>query len=222
MNKFKTFLVATLATLALAGCNKSSAPVHEHSYVEVVTKEATCTEAGEKQFVCECGDVEKTEVIPATGHRDTTTEHTAATLDTPAYDTVTCACGESWTENEDAVTVKDVVYAFSTAIGINKIYSASLNDGTPVYYTGGNFGEKEDGSFDASILMTALIENVMPSFDALTAYGDVAEEDGTYYALYTYTSDYTFLVFELDTYDYVNGDTTYIIAQFMGYVYSAQ
>lgn len=40
---------------------------HEHNYVEEVTKEVTCTEAGEKTFTCECGD-SYIEEIEATGH----------------------------------------------------------------------------------------------------------------------------------------------------------
>ncbi len=43
---------------------------HVHKYTETVTKKATCTEDGEKKWICECGDIdmEKTETIPATGH----------------------------------------------------------------------------------------------------------------------------------------------------------
>lgn len=40
---------------------------HTHSYTETVTKEASCTEAGEKTYTCDCGD-SYTEVIPAKGH----------------------------------------------------------------------------------------------------------------------------------------------------------
>ena len=42
-------------------------PPHEHAYTEAVTTEATCTEAGEKTFTCDCGDT-YTEQIEATGH----------------------------------------------------------------------------------------------------------------------------------------------------------
>lgn len=43
---------------------------HTHSYVEEITKEPTCLEAGEKTLTCECGET-KTEVIEATGHEFT-------------------------------------------------------------------------------------------------------------------------------------------------------
>ncbi len=42
-------------------------PPHTHQYTEKVTKEATCTEAGEKTFTCSCGD-SYTEPIVALGH----------------------------------------------------------------------------------------------------------------------------------------------------------
>ncbi len=40
---------------------------HVHSYSEYTSKQPTCTEAGEKTFVCSCGD-SYTEGIPALGH----------------------------------------------------------------------------------------------------------------------------------------------------------
>lgn len=48
------------------GCGELN-PNHKHNYTEKITKEPTCTEAGEKTFTCDCGD-SYTEVIPATGH----------------------------------------------------------------------------------------------------------------------------------------------------------
>ena len=40
---------------------------HIHSYTAVVTTKATCTQAGVKTFICNCGE-SYTSVIPATGH----------------------------------------------------------------------------------------------------------------------------------------------------------
>lgn len=40
---------------------------HKHNYVTTITKEPTCTEAGEKTYTCDCGD-SYTEVIPVKGH----------------------------------------------------------------------------------------------------------------------------------------------------------
>lgn len=42
-------------------------PEHKHSYKETTTKEATCTEGGEKTYTCECGD-SYTEPIPKKEH----------------------------------------------------------------------------------------------------------------------------------------------------------
>lgn len=42
-------------------------PNHTHNYVETVTKEPTCTGAGEKTYACNCGD-SYIETMPATGH----------------------------------------------------------------------------------------------------------------------------------------------------------
>lgn len=52
---------------------------HVHSYVESITKQATCIEDGLKTFTCECGD-SYTEVIKALGH-DFSEEYT---IDVPA------------------------------------------------------------------------------------------------------------------------------------------
>ena len=45
----------------------SGGDVHEHSYLDEVTAEATCGTAGERSYSCECGD-SYTEPIPATGN----------------------------------------------------------------------------------------------------------------------------------------------------------
>ena len=56
-------------------CGKAAKPVedepteHEHSYTEVEAKEPTCTEAGYNAYqVCECGDKQGYEELPALGH----------------------------------------------------------------------------------------------------------------------------------------------------------
>jgi len=47
--------------------DNSSDGVHVHSYVDKITREATCLELGVKTYACKCGDKYK-EVIPALGH----------------------------------------------------------------------------------------------------------------------------------------------------------
>ena len=76
----KRLLMILALTVLLVGCGNqqetnstttekqttTEAP-HEHAYTESITKEATCTEAGEKTFTCECGDTYM-EQIEAIGH----------------------------------------------------------------------------------------------------------------------------------------------------------
>ena len=70
-------------------------PPHEHAYTESVTKEATCTEAGEKTFTCDCGDT-YTEQIEATGHAYGEYKSDGnATYDADGTKTAECSvCGE--------------------------------------------------------------------------------------------------------------------------------
>lgn len=91
--------------------------VHTHNYVETITKEPTCTEAGEKTYTCDCGDG-YTEVIPAKGHHFENGECTDCGEKDPDYhkhsytETITkqptctetgekiftCGCGDSYIE----------------------------------------------------------------------------------------------------------------------------
>lgn len=89
---------------------------HKHNYVETITKEPTCTETGEKTFICDCGD-SYTEGIPAKGHhfengectdcgeKDPNHEHSytekvtkAPTCTEKGEKTYTCTCGHSYAE----------------------------------------------------------------------------------------------------------------------------
>ena len=74
---------------------------HTHSYSESITKDATCTEVGEKTFTCECGE-KYTENIPATGHQfNEYKSNDDATYTADGTETATCACGST-----DTRTVK--------------------------------------------------------------------------------------------------------------------
>lgn len=60
------------ATITFTAGNRSvscvvSVEAHTHSYTETIIKEPTCTEAGQKELRCACGE-SKTETIPALGH----------------------------------------------------------------------------------------------------------------------------------------------------------
>lgn len=86
--------------------DSNQADQHEHSYVTIVTKEATCTEKGTKVIKCEtCGEVFKTKAIAPKGHhwatKVVTKEATCTEEGTAEY---TCdACGEKKTEPIDAL-----------------------------------------------------------------------------------------------------------------------
>ena len=72
--------------------------VHTHSYTESVTREASCTVAGEKTFTCSCGDT-YTEPIAATGHSYSEAVTTQPGCETTGVKTFTCTkCNESYTE----------------------------------------------------------------------------------------------------------------------------
>lgn len=101
-------------------------PDHKHDYTVKVTKEPTCMEDGEKEYICGCGD-SYTEVIPATGHhyedgeckdcgeKDPDHKHDykeivikEPTCTETGEKKYTCSCGDSYTE-EIPVTDHDYV-----------------------------------------------------------------------------------------------------------------
>lgn len=66
---------------------------HRHTFYPQQTKAPTCTEPGELVYICACGEIEKTEVIPAKGHTAQTAE-TEPTCTEPGRRVTTCAvCG---------------------------------------------------------------------------------------------------------------------------------
>lgn len=74
--------------------------IHKHSYTGKVTKAATCIEDGVKTYVCECGDVDRTEAIPKTGHSYSVTSEKAGTCCEAGFKTYTCSkCSDSYTES---------------------------------------------------------------------------------------------------------------------------
>lgn len=103
-------------------CGEKDPDYHKHSYTETITKEPTCTEAGEKTFTCDCGD-SYTEEIAAKGHRygdddkctdcgelnpDHKHSYTEKVTKEPTCTekgekTYTCGCGDSYTEEIPAL-----------------------------------------------------------------------------------------------------------------------
>ena len=71
--------------------DKPEVPEHTHVWNDgIVTKEPTCTEAGEKTYTCTCGDT-KTEPIKALGHDLKETVITEPTCGTAGSKEVTCS-----------------------------------------------------------------------------------------------------------------------------------
>ncbi len=72
MRNIKTILMVMLlltlalsVTIGLTSCGETE--VHVHEFKSEVLIEATCTEAGDAKYTCECG-YSYTETVPATGH----------------------------------------------------------------------------------------------------------------------------------------------------------
>ena len=61
MKKFALFILLFILMLTMVGCG------HKHEYQENVVA-PTCTEEGYTEKTCECGDVQKVDVVPALGH----------------------------------------------------------------------------------------------------------------------------------------------------------
>jgi len=79
-------------------CGEKDSDIHVHNYVEKITKEPTCTETGEKTYICDCGD-SYTEEIPAKGHSYTEEITKEPTCTEIGEKTFTCLdCGDSYME----------------------------------------------------------------------------------------------------------------------------
>ena len=115
-------------------------PAHEHAWDEgKVTKEATCTEAGEKVYTCSCGET-KTEAIAALGHTwDEGKVTKDATVDEEGEKTFTCTrCGETKVEKIDKLPAPETPEAKGTLVdGPDAKYIANGdNTYTYLYFTG--------------------------------------------------------------------------------------
>ena len=75
----------------------------DHNYESVVTA-PTCTDAGYTTYTCsKCGDEYTDNEVAATGHSYNESITTAATCTTAGLKTFTCSCGDSYTEEIDAL-----------------------------------------------------------------------------------------------------------------------
>lgn len=98
----KLLLIISLFTCLLVACNLS--PTHTHEYNASITKEPTCTEPGEREYRCSCGD-SYTEEIPATGHTwNEGIETKAPTCTEPGTKTYTCTVCSDTKDEEISAT----------------------------------------------------------------------------------------------------------------------
>lgn len=101
MKKFNHFAIMVLscilAAICFVGCDEQNS--HLHSFDSwTVLKEATCTESGEKEGVCACGE-KMTQQIPALGHSyDETIDKEATCLEVGSKTCVCTRCGDEKTE----------------------------------------------------------------------------------------------------------------------------
>lgn len=111
--------------------------VHEHSYVETITKEPTCTEAGEKTYTCDCGD-SYTEEIPAKGHHFENGECTdCGEKEADPYETAPASAYSNWNyaldDENNIITLKyyigsetDVI-VYANYVIDGKVYRTQIN-----------------------------------------------------------------------------------------------
>lgn len=114
---------------------------HKHSYTGKVTKEATCTEDGVKTYVCECGDVDRTESIPKTGHSYSVTSTKAGTCCEAGYKTYTCSkCSDSYTEST-GTTEHSWVHHHTDEVGHEEAYYVCHCGGWSWKISNGDWGD---------------------------------------------------------------------------------
>lgn len=119
--------VLVVSCLALTAC-------HEHEFGEwTVVKQATCTEAGLQQKVCECGE-SRSEVIPATGHSHKAVVTNPTCLE-QGYTTHTCSgCGDSYVDT------------YVDATGHSSGSNICANCGETLYSIGLEYTLSDDGT----------------------------------------------------------------------------
>lgn len=164
--------------MALALCFSLCACGHSHTFGEWNTvSEASCTAAGSKERVCECGEKE-TEVIAATGHSfGEATEISPATCTEDGQSENTCTvCGI-----KETVTISATGHTFkaATAFAAKTCSGCGLTEGEPLakLITVGDVIESEDHSF---------------TVESTTFTGSLSDKRG--YITYAHSSDFALAI----------------------------
>ena len=130
----------------------------EHENTTTVSKEATCTEEGYiGRVICAaCGEVlEAGETITATGHKYET-KVTAPTCTEAGYTVHTCACGDSYTDNEVEATGHNYVDGTCSACGKDEETTVIINTTYTFsdYAAGTQYAENEVHVLDNNVTIT--------------------------------------------------------------------
>ena len=98
---------------------------HEHVYTESITKEAICTEAGEKTFTCDCGN-SYTESIKAPGHHyGEYVYNNDATQEKDGTKSRTCVvCGKKDTKTAEGTKLPFDPYSLRAVTSLDDIFDA--------------------------------------------------------------------------------------------------
>ena len=129
----RTTLVIILLAVMIVSCLALTA-CHTCEFGEwTVVKQATCTETGLQQKVCECGE-SRSEVIPATGHSYKAVVTNPTCLE-QGYTTHTCSgCGDSYVDT------------YVDAIGHSSGSNICANCGETLYSIGLEYTLSDDGT----------------------------------------------------------------------------
>lgn len=97
----------------------------EHSYLELVQKQPTCTDSGETDFFCHLCGHKYSETVPKTGHKYTS-KVVKPTYDSNGYTEHTCSvCGSSYKDDYTAKLVRKNISDSSISGISNKTYTGS-------------------------------------------------------------------------------------------------
>ena len=108
---------------------------HIHSYTETIIKNATCTEDGEKELICSCGDT-KTESIPATGHN---------------IEDGNCTECDVIVKTVNDLLSGDVSFNRGTVLAVDKADTLKVND---IVIPEQNFTFDEEGTYQVTVETT--------------------------------------------------------------------
>lgn len=129
----KTFTCQTCGTTRTETIPVTGVPEtkpHVHNYAEKIVKAATCSDEGEKQYVCACGD-KYTEIIAKIAHQNTVVKNAkAATCSMEGY-TGDIYCADCGTKISDGNVISKTAHTWNE--GIITVQATEKENGTKTY-----------------------------------------------------------------------------------------